>query len=364
MTPASFTPSVHTALPGISIRDIRVATGLLFAAGALSILALHAAPDPDPSDQPALLCVGLVYSVVGIALLVWRSAPDGAISGALTAGILGISLCVGIARPLAMTPLFYAWPMLLSAYALPRTHLAINCAAMVGSLALALGLLAEPANRAGVFVATTIINLVCVIIVLRLRGMVESLIERLHQSSTRDGLTGALNRRALEDHMALAQRAALRAGAPFSIAVFDLDHFKLVNDRFGHGAGDRVLRRFACLVQQRCRTTDVLGRLGGEEFALVLPGTDIAGARSLCEEIRRDLAVSHSSREPAVTVSIGVASSLGEAPASLLHAADAALYHAKRNGRNRVESAPSPVRVLTPLPPGSPWPMTGRSDPA
>jgi diguanylate cyclase (GGDEF)-like protein len=175
---------------------------------------------------------------------------------------------------------------------------------------------------------------------------------RLHRIVERqalvDGLTGLANRRQCEDTLATELARVDRFGGALAVVVADLDWFKDVNDRFGHPSGDAVLREFAHLLQETVRDVDLAGRWGGEEFVLILPGTDLAGGAHVAERIRLALAgrivLSADGSPIPVTASFGVA---GTPPAStaaeLFSAADAALYEAKRNGKNRVETAPGAV---------------------
>ena len=117
----------------------------------------------------------------------------------------------------------------------------------------------------------------------------------------------------------------------------DIDRFKLVNDRYGHAVGDAVLQAIAAALRSRVRSTDVLARVGGEEFALLLPNTELGGGSQVAEELRaavEELAVASPAGTLRVTISVGVAHS--SAPEPPLQAADAALYKAKNSGRNRV----------------------------
>jgi diguanylate cyclase (GGDEF)-like protein len=156
-----------------------------------------------------------------------------------------------------------------------------------------------------------------------------------------DPLTGLANRRAfLGDADELMARVA-RRGEPLAAMLADLDRFKAINDRFGHAIGDGVLQLFADTVMRTLRATDLSGRLGGEEFAFLMPGTNAADAARLAERIRLrffDAARTVGGETVASTVSIGVATTSAAAPrlADLMAAADRALYRAKADGRNRV----------------------------
>lgn len=170
------------------------------------------------------------------------------------------------------------------------------------------------------------------------RQLEQSQIHLDAQSST-DALTGVKNRRALERLLEEETSRAARGGTPLSVALLDVDRFKLYNDSFGHPAGDDVLRAVAQVLQQAVRPYDVVARYGGEEFALVLPATGADGALVIAERCRRALQRAVWPHRP-VTASFGVATSTaGEQPAGLLVRADKALYEAKRAGRNRVVAA-------------------------
>jgi diguanylate cyclase (GGDEF)-like protein len=175
---------------------------------------------------------------------------------------------------------------------------------------------------------------------------------RLHRIVERqalvDGLTGLANRRQCEDTLASELARLERFGGPLALVVADLDWFKDVNDRYGHPSGDAVLREFAAVLQETVRDVDLAGRWGGEEFLLILPGTDLEGGAHVAERIRVALAgriVLSSDGSPIpVTASFGVAATPpATTAAELFSAADGALYEAKRNGKNRVETAPEPV---------------------
>jgi diguanylate cyclase (GGDEF)-like protein len=175
---------------------------------------------------------------------------------------------------------------------------------------------------------------------------------RLHRIVERqalvDELTGLPNRRQCEDRLANELARVDRFGGPLAVVVADLDWFKDVNDRYGHPAGDTVLREFAILLGKTVRDVDLAGRWGGEEFILILPGTDLEGGAELAERVRVALAgrivLAADGTPTPVTASFGVAATPPAKTASeLFAAADAAMYEAKRTGRNRVQTAPEPV---------------------
>lgn len=168
--------------------------------------------------------------------------------------------------------------------------------------------------------------------------------EKLEQMASRDELTGTLNRRSMMGLLDEERQRMMRTGQPFGVALFDLDHFKQVNDDFGHLTGDETLRHFTRAALASMRNTDRLGRYGGEEFLMLLTATaDEAAARMAAERVREGTA-GHDWASVApglkVTVSAGVAlCQPGETTEQLLDRADQALYAAKREGRNRVNLA-------------------------
>jgi diguanylate cyclase (GGDEF)-like protein len=172
---------------------------------------------------------------------------------------------------------------------------------------------------------------------------------RLFESATYEGLTGLLRREAILEQLGRELERALRHGRPLAVAIADLDHFKGINDRHGHLAGDALLRQTAQVIAGELRGTDAVGRYGGEEFLLVLPETDLQGAAAVAEKVRRRVQETRVMVEDGMpvqaTVSIGLAALGVEGIVTsrdLIAAADRALYEAKRAGRNRVHPRMSP----------------------
>ena len=204
-----------------------------------------------------------------------------------------------------------------------------------------------------VFVATGALVMLYVLLV------TFQLAERLRAQAVRDPLTGALNRRGFEDRTGRLASLSAQLGQSVALLVIDVDHFKAVNDTHGHHVGDLVLKALAQLVHRAKRETDIFARLGGEEFCLVLPGTDVPGARVFADRLRRSfetLEIDTGRSFLSCTMSVGVAYAsarelaLGQTDAvDLLRHADEALYEAKRAGRNRVRFYASPEVVSSKL---------------
>ena len=166
--------------------------------------------------------------------------------------------------------------------------------------------------------------------------------EIIFQMTITDGLTGVCNRKQLDQLLTSDLTQAQRHGRPLSIVMMDIDHFKRINDQYGHLAGDTVLRSVAGLLQKRLRAHDRLGRYGGEEFCLILPETPLDKAVQFAEELRGLVASSEFSTEThkiSVTLSLGVAAhTSGMTVTQLYQRADECLYAAKHAGRNQVKS--------------------------
>ena len=185
------------------------------------------------------------------------------------------------------------------------------------------------------------------------RELKEALVN-VSRLANEDDLTGLKNRRAWMDEAQQQLQLAKRLKTPLSVLVLDVDHFKKVNDTHGHPAGDAVLRGLGQLLSLCLRVTDIPGRLGGEEFAVLAPGTDAKGALQIAETLRNAIAqerIEDAGLSLQVTASIGVASMPAGLPDvdldDLMRAADQALYSAKQNGRNRVAATDSAPRAST-----------------
>jgi len=190
------------------------------------------------------------------------------------------------------------------------------------------------------------------------------LFEQMEKMATMDGLTGLYNHRTFQVRLEELLSTSKRYGRQCSLILFDVDHFKSVNDKHGHPAGDCVLKRIGKLLRRLARDSDIPTRYGGEEFALIMPETDLQGAKAIAERIREAVEAETFQTEQGalrVTVSLGIATfpECAKEKATLIEVADQRLYMAKRRGRNCMvasssEAVPSPPALL-PTPPERLW---------
>jgi diguanylate cyclase (GGDEF)-like protein len=289
-----------------------------------------------------------------------------------TAGLIVVGDVVYVVVAHTTTdPLLYAPPLMLlfccasAAWFLGPRTLALHMLLVVGACTVGLDhSFPDTATLAvQVTISATVLNLVTLGVFL-LRRRVQRLLLHTQALSSTDPLTGLANRRSLVESAPRIFRSARRDGLRVAALVLDLDHFKRLNDAFGHAAGDNVLRSTATALAATVRPADVLARTGGEELVVLGLVADPSEARHLAERLRMAVAASGSELQRNVTVSIGVALTrpgYGEDPANalwrLIDRADVAMYDAKQSGRNRVVLAGGVV-VPTPRVPGGPAPHT------
>jgi diguanylate cyclase (GGDEF)-like protein len=183
---------------------------------------------------------------------------------------------------------------------------------------------------------------------LRERSAIEDALTSVRLEVKRDHLTRVFNRIGLEEMLQREHARYLRSQEPYSVLMIDLDHFKKINDTYGHLVGDEVLKAVAKRIAMILRTEDVLGRFGGEEFLVIAPGSTLSDAEAIAERLRATVAISPVVSKVSVTVSIGVSSTeTGPCDSTaLVRSADEALYEAKRNGRNCVQAAAVNLKMI------------------
>jgi diguanylate cyclase (GGDEF)-like protein len=237
-------------------------------------------------------------------------------------------------------PMLLVWPILFAAYLLPErvawTTLAVSVALLT---AIALRIHTNRALAACIIVAASLAG--TTYIMTRLRLHIRSLIERLRQDALTDPLTGLANRRAFGDLLDREFARYERHGDPLALLAIDIDHFKELNDRAGHPAGDAALTALAAVLTAHLRRGDIVARTGGEEFAALLTDCSNDTAERRARALRAAVAAEAARWPNPITVSIGVAvlPDHGSTPAQLVGAADAALYAAKAAGRDTVATA-------------------------
>lgn len=336
--------------------------GLFIAGSILAVLLAFALPHPDGVNAGGFMWLALAELVYGCTLLAWsrlggrsrRWLGPTTIAGAVAAVTVSVHLCgEGDQGPALMAEFFYVWPALYAGYffsgravvgvvaAVGLAYLGVNTFIDVESSAVAIRtiiVLSVVGGTAGVAYA--------------LRRHVDALLLRLDGLARTDILTALVNRRGFDETLEDELDRYRRSGDTLALVLGDLDRFKTINDRFGHSAGDEVLRQVGRLVIDSVRSVDTAARIGGEEFAVLMPSTSGAEAVAAADRLRRAVAsVKDPSGQP-VEITFGVASTddlgCGDSDA-LLSAADQALYSAKAQGRNRTAAFAGPPRSPAPI---------------
>lgn len=279
-------------------------------------------------------------TITGAALYAW-------ITGKLERAGLVISVCnllgsVLVELLLGKTGLYWLYVALLANFFLINRRAAVLLAFLGIVLAqMVPGAFESVVQRASVITTQLLVALFAYLFAHR-TAIQHAMLETL---ASQDPLTGARNRRAMEQELAVAIAANQRRPRSLALLLLDLDHFKQINDRYGHDMGDQVLRRFVTLVQSRTRACDRLFRYGGEEFVLLLlEDTDANGVATVFANLRACVHAELRVQDAPVTVSAGAALlAPGESREAWLARADAALYRAKQAGRDRLELAPPPA---------------------
>jgi diguanylate cyclase (GGDEF)-like protein len=313
--------------------DFRLGLYLVF--GALAFLILLPIAFVRVS-QGLLLHAGIDFAVVAFILAAtahaWRGGDLDRLGTIVAVGVI-VGGCV--ATHIGGAGLFWLFPIVMAAaFMVPATLSIALCASVIAFLWLE-GDTIERSGQPLAVIAAMAVNGVFATVFARHAGLRRV---QLEQMATIDPLTGAENRRALESELEIAIAGFRRDGRPVALALIDLDHFKKINDRFGHEEGDRALQAFVRVVQASVRRTDRLYRYGGEEFVLLMPSTDELGLELAMSHLRTQIRSGLQVRGEAVTVSIGGAIlRIGETRDAWFTRADDALYRAKDSGRNRLE---------------------------
>ncbi|WP_309044033.1 GGDEF domain-containing protein [Marinobacter sediminicola] len=274
----------------------------------------------------------IMLTILGGMVYAWITG-DTRRSGMLLA-VIACSGAVVVAMVVGEVGLFWLYPCLVTAFFLvsPRAATFLNLSS-IGAIVLHGDAFQDDVQK-WTFMATA---LVVSATAFAFAQRTDNQRERLEHLATIDPLTGVKNRRSMDEELDLAAAHAERTGIPYALVMLDIDHFKKVNDEYGHGVGDEVLVDLVMLIQQSTRKSDELFRFGGEEFVLLLPGVDGAGLVAVMNNLQHILRKKMTHPGGPITVSVGVALLRhGESVSDWLERADEALYKAKETGRDRV----------------------------
>lgn len=309
-------------------------TGAAMYGGAALDGALEALIPGDPSF--AITPIVLSFVIVGLLVLLGPKLPRWALFLLGPIGVVLIGFALAATRGAGDGAVLYMWPVLWSTFFFGRRGAFTIVACIAVTHALVLLSLPAASSYPGRWVDVMVSVIVVAIVVLALVRRNDALLDELGNEARTDALTGLFNRRGFDERASLELARSRREQSWVAIAIFDLDHFKRINDEWGHEVGDRVLVRAAEVLAGQAREIDVVARFGGEEFVVLLPGADMDSAARFAERVREDLARERFPRLPLVRASAGVRAVLApESVEELLQGADLALYQAKRAGRDR-----------------------------
>ena len=340
--------------PREDVRVLAVYAAALFGAGCVLGCLSVVVPAESQFDKLPGLLTSLAAGVMAILVYLVRDRIGmRAIYAVWGAGMVDVALFPIFAfedatyNAVVPTVMYYLWGALYAGYFF-RRHAALLGLAFIGvCFSAVLVILAGWDETFQNFVLTFGTIATIGMLVSFLRERMERLVVVLSRAATTDALTGLLNRGAFSDRFEQEIERARRSDATVALLVGDIDHFKEINDRFGHAGGDRALEAVAEMLQRTKRRCDVAARLGGEEFALILPDAEGAEAVIAAERMRREVGERSAEVGLGVTISFGIATfpEHGLASEDVMLAADRALYEAKRLGRNRTVVHEGPLTV-------------------
>ena len=332
--------------PAAAVAEARPDTGLmarslmlLFAiGGALTLMSLAFA-GPDVAAARLAVTAGCAFGVALLLLAFYDRTPGWAFDALLALGTVLIEWTVWASgNSTSAYAMLFFWVAIYAFYFLPQWRAALQMAVVVLAYAATLAVSRDASSAAvmhwalangALIVAGALIGVQ--------RAHTRRVVSRLADDARRDTLTGLVNRRGFEELFETELERARRTNGQLALIVADLDCFKGLNDRFGHPAGDIALQRVAEILQTAKRRIDTVARIGGEEFAVIVPSSDHHAAYILAERMRREVRQTFADDPSALTVSLGVAAfgAHGVTSEALIKAADQALYAAKRLGRDR-----------------------------
>lgn len=328
----------------------------LFLGGAAVTLLATVLPHPAQLETVGFLADGALQLVAGLVILALPRDLRRArwLPGAIVVvGILAVTAAVYFngerqGGPPFFNEFFYVWPAFYIGYFFGPRGIAASLAllaALYAGVLISIDLATSEAVTRWIVTASVVAFTAIALHMLRRR--IDRLVTQLRETARTDPLTMLLNRRGFDERFQLELERARRTATPVALLVADLDRFKMLNDRYGHAAGDAALASVGQTLVLGCRSIDTVARVGGEEFAILLPVTGAQGGLELAERLRADVAGVKDDGDRALTISVGVVEFPrdGETPHELMREADRAMYRAKALGRDRTVVRQSPEAI-------------------
>ncbi len=325
------------AIHRVGLLRWRALSAQMAAAATAGLVIVAMMPATGAHDRTVLLIAAVCTALLVVAARLTPPTPSSRwVLASELATTLVVTGIVATADHTAAFPYFAVLPILSASYLLARIEAA--AVGVVATAGLAFALAVRPSGfDLLLLLQVTLVNAAVIVAVWGMRRGRDRLVAELARVSSTDGLTGLANRGTFEH---VAERLVRRAQIdemPLALVLFDIDHFKQLNDTHGHAAGDQALRGFAATLQAQSRPTDLIARIGGEEFVAVMPGIGPDEAGAFAERVGEALRGQHGGTEARLTVSAGVAPmSPQDTVDALMREADQALYAAKGAGRDRV----------------------------
>jgi diguanylate cyclase (GGDEF)-like protein len=329
---------------------------ILYLGGAAVPLLATMLPHPGQLDTVGFLVDGALQFVAGLIILALPRDLRRArwLPGAIVVvGILAVTAAVYFngerhVGPPFFNEFFYVWPAFYFGYFFRPRGIAASLVLLSALYAGVLDSIGLPTSEAFTrWIVTVSVVAFTAIALHTLRRQIDRLLAQLRETARTDPLTMLLNRRGFDERFELELQRARRTATPVALLVADLDRFKTLNDRYGHAAGDAALVSVGQTLVLGCRSIDTVARIGGEEFAILLPVTGVHGGLELAERLRADVAGVTDEGGRALTISVGLVEFPrdGETPEGLMRGADEAMYRAKALGRDRTVVRGSPEAI-------------------
>jgi diguanylate cyclase (GGDEF)-like protein len=338
---------------GDTIRLLRIVIVSMYLLGGATMLAVRFLPDPGFKPGTDTYHTALIVFMLGFGAFTWAMPrlPDWWYLLAGYAGVVAVSVNIALLEELRPIAFFYVWPAIAGAFFAQRREAVIGFLIVLITYIPVVLLFHDNSYRLEWIIDVGVAIGLVVLLVFLLKARSMTLVDELDRRASTDPLTGIANRATFERELEHRLDRSREHGLSCAVISLDLDRFKQVNDIYGHQAGDDALRECARIVAACLGDRGTLARVGGEEFAVVMPDLDMETARLVAEDIRVALERGTAATEPSLTVSIGVAAypPSGDSPSSLMLAADRALYAAKQAGRNQVVVADESAERLLEL---------------